>query len=91
MIASAISDLLRELKIEFRNAINHCRLTSGKVAWELDFDCFSYGQSQIDHVYNYIERQKAHHQILSFQAECAEFLEILKVDGDPNFVSNWER
>jgi hypothetical protein len=43
---------------------------------------FSYGQSQVDRVYEYIQNQEAHHKKQSFRNEYVEFLKKFKIESE---------
>ena len=55
-------------------------------AWQGGYGAFSLGQSQLDAVIQYIERQKEHHAEKTFKEEFVEFLRKYKVDYDERYV-----
>jgi len=61
-------------------------LTSSRFSWQEGFGAFSYGRSQIDAVYKYIEKQKAHHDKKSFIIEYKEFLKAYDINFDDKYL-----
>jgi hypothetical protein len=47
---------------------------------------FSYGRSQVNHVYDYVMNQKAHHQKRSFLEEYREMLKKFEVQFDEQYI-----
>jgi putative transposase len=47
---------------------------------------FSYGQSQVDKVYKYIQNQEEHHKKQTFKAEYLELLEKFNIDYDEQYL-----
>ncbi len=56
--AMALSDLIRDVKNNSSNFINDNRFLSQKFAWQKGYGGFSYANSQIESVYNYILNQE---------------------------------
>jgi putative transposase len=50
------------------------------------YGVFSYGQSQIEQVYNYILKQEAHHKKQTFREEYLEFLKHFKIEYDERYI-----
>ena len=67
--AIAISDLVKDVKRASNNWINERGFIKNKFEWQNGYGAFSYGRSQIDHVYKYILDQKKHHAKQSFKTE----------------------
>src|SRR3954469_25920667 len=57
----AISDLVRDIKNNSSNFINDKKLVKGKFQWQEGYGAFSYSQSHIQNVYDYILNQEEHH------------------------------
>ena len=55
-------------------------------AWQGGYAGYSVSQSKVAIVANYIERQKEHHQRLSFKDEYLKFLQEYRVDFDENYL-----
>lgn len=81
-----ISDTVHEIKRCSSLFINENALCKKKFAWQEGFGCFSYGQSQIENVYHYIENQEKHHEKYKFKAEYIGFLEKYKIPYDKKYL-----
>ncbi|MFM7430793.1 MAG: transposase, partial [Flammeovirgaceae bacterium] len=58
----------------------------GKFQWQEGYGAFSYGNSQIVRVYNYIMNQKRHHAKTYFVEEYKQLLEKFEVAFDERFI-----
>lgn len=87
--AMAISDLVRDIKNNSSNFINDHKLVKGKFQWQEGYGVFSYGQSQIENVYNYILNQEAHHKKKTFRQEYISFLTAFKIEFDEKYLFEW--
>jgi REP element-mobilizing transposase RayT len=87
--AVAISGLVRDIKNNSSNFINDHQLVKGKFQWQEGYGAFSYGQSQIENVYNYILNQEAHHKKKTFREEYIGFLKAFKVEFDEKYLFEW--
>lgn len=85
----ALSDLIRDVKNNSSNFINENRWAKGKFNWQEGYGAFSYGHSQIEAVYNYIQNQEAHHVKQSFQDEYLDLLKRFEVDYDTKYLFDW--
>lgn len=81
-----LSDLVRDIKNNSSNFINDKKFVKGKFSWQEGYGAFSYSQSQIDKVYQYILNQELHHQKKSFREEYVELLEKFKIDYKDEFL-----
>ena len=54
--------------------------------WQNGYGAFSIGQSQINAVTKYIERQKQHHRKMTFKEEFLKFLEKYQVEYDERYL-----
>ncbi|MBW8361105.1 MAG: IS200/IS605 family transposase [Kaistella sp.] len=81
-----LSDLVRDIKNNTTNFINEKNFVKGKFAWQEGYGAFSYSQSQIEKVYQYILNQEIHHQKKSFKVEYLELLEKFKIDYKEEFL-----
>lgn len=50
------------------------------------YGVFSYGQSQIDDVYKYIQNQEEHHKKQVFRDEYLEFLKKFHIEYDEKYI-----
>ena len=82
----SVSELMKTVKAKSSKYINDHTLTPGRFEWQEGYGVFSYGQSQVDKVYKYIQNQEAHHKKLSFRDEYLEFLKKFKIDYDEKYI-----
>jgi hypothetical protein len=57
--------------------------------WQTGYGAFTYGQSQINHLKEYIENQRNHHKKRSFKDEYTALLEAFKIDYDETYLFDW--
>ena len=80
------SDLMHDVKRSSSLWINENRLVMGKFSWQEGFGVFSYGNSQIPDIANYIEQQKKHHEKRTFIEEYIRFLKLFEVEYDERYI-----
>ncbi len=85
----AISELVRTIKSNSSRFINDMRWTVGRFNWQEGYAAFSYSQSQLDNVADYIKNQETHHAHTSFREEYIEILKRFNVDYDDRYVFDW--
>ena len=83
---TALSGLVKDLKVNSTRFINQKRWTVGQFAWQEGFGAFSYSHSQIPEVAAYIENQEKHHSRRTFREEYLAFLERFGVAYDVKYV-----
>jgi REP element-mobilizing transposase RayT len=81
-----ISDLVKEIKRASTNFINEQGWFPGKFAWQEGYGAFSYGQSQLQTVINYIKNQEKHHQTKNFREEYISLLKKFKIEFDEKWL-----
>jgi putative transposase len=84
-----IDALVRDVKNNTSNFINDHRFVSGQFAWQKGYGVFSYSHSHIERVYQYILRQKEHHQKRSFRQEYLELLNKFQIEYDERYLFEW--
>jgi putative transposase len=84
--AIAISDLVKDVKRASHNWINERGFIKGKFEWQDGYGAFSYGRSQINHVYKYILDQKKHHAKQSFKTEYISLLKLFEIDFKDEYL-----
>lgn len=82
----SISELMKTIKSKSSKYVNDKKFTKHRFEWQEGYCVFSYSQSQIDNVYNYIANQEEHHKKQTFKEEYLEFLEKFKIEYDDNFL-----
>ena len=85
----AVSDVVRDIKNNSTNFINERHFVKGKFFWQEGFGAFSYSQSHIKGVYDYILHQKDHHVRKTFKEEYIEMLERFEIKYDEKFLFDW--
>lgn len=80
------SDLMHDVKRSSSLWINENRLVMGKFSWQEGFGVFSYGNSQIPDIANYIEQQKKHHEKRTFIEEYIRFLKLFEIEFDEKYI-----
>ena len=81
-----LSDLVRDIKNNSTNFINEKKFVPGRFSWQEGYGAFSYSQSHMDNVYQYIFNQERHHQKKSFKEEYRELLEKFQIDYKEEFL-----
>jgi len=84
-----LSDLVRDIKNNATNFIKNSNFIKGEFAWQEGFGAFSYSQSHIDNVYQYILNQEEHHRKSTFREEYLEFLERFEIEYDEKYLFEW--
>ena len=87
--ATAISDLVRDVKNNSSNFINDHKFVRGKFAWQEGYGAFSYSHSHIGRVYDYIFNQEKHHKKKTFKEEYIGFLKKFEVEYDDKYLFEW--
>ncbi|MDB5157635.1 MAG: Transposase like protein [Mucilaginibacter sp.] len=82
----AISDFVKEIKVESNEFINNKNWIKGKFSWQEGYGVFSYSQSHIDAVIKYVLNQEAHHQKKTFRQEYLDLLEKFEISFEERFL-----
>ena len=84
-----ISELVNSVKTNSSKWINSRGFVKGQFNWQEGYGAFSYGQSQLDHVIQYINNQEQHHQKRSFKEEYIELLQRFNVKFEEKYLFDW--
>ncbi len=84
-----ISDLVREIKKSSNEFINDKKLSKFKFNWQEGYGAFSYSDSQINNVVQYIMRQKEHHKKRTFKEEYHQFLKNFNIPFEEKYLFEW--
>lgn len=84
-----VSELVNSVKTNSSKWINSKGFVKGRFNWQEGYGAFSYGQSQLDHVIQYINNQESHHLRRSFKEEYIELLEKFNVKFDEKYLFDW--
>jgi REP element-mobilizing transposase RayT len=82
----SVSELMKTVKAKSSKYVNDNKLTESRFEWQEGYGVFSYSQSQVDHVYNYILNQEEHHKKQTFRDEYLGFLKSFKVEYDERYI-----
>ena len=82
----SISDLVRDVKSNSSKWINENKLFTGKFHWQTGYGAFSYSHSQLPDVIKYIENQKEHHKVISFNEEYIKLLKHFGIEYDEKYI-----
>jgi putative transposase len=85
----ALSDLVRDVKNNSSKFINERNWLNDKFSWQEGFGAFSYSQSQIKSVYDYILNQEEHHKQKTFKDEYIELLKRFVIEYDEKYLFEW--
>ena len=85
----SISDLVRDIKNNSSKYINDQNFVKGKFSWQEGYGAFSYANSQINNVYNYILNQEEHHNKQSFKEEYMKFLNDFHIEYNEKYLFEW--
>lgn len=83
-----LSDLVREIKKSSTIFIANNKLSKYKFNWQNGFGAFSCSHSQIDIVVRYINNQKEHHKLNTYEEEYVQFLKKYSVDFEEEYIFN---
>jgi putative transposase len=84
-----ISELVQSIKNNSSKFINDQKLVKGRFEWQEGYGVFSYAQSQVDQVYQYILNQEEHHKRRTFQEEYVDLLRKFQVAYEERFLFEW--
>jgi len=84
-----ISDLARDIKNNSTNFINKMKWINRKFSWQAGYGAFSYAESQVEVVFNYIKNQENHHKKKTFKEEYLEFLKKFCVEYNEKYLFEW--
>ncbi len=82
----SISELMKTIKSNSSKFINEKKFVSGKFQWQEGYGAFSYGQSQLPILINYIKNQEEHHKKKTFKEEYIEFLRKFEIEYNEKYL-----
>ena len=85
----AVSDLLRDVKNSSSKFVNEQKFLQSKFEWQAGFGAFSYANSQVEQVYQYILNQEEHHRKKTFKEEYIAFLEKFQIEFNESYLFDW--
>jgi putative transposase len=84
-----LPDLLRDIKANTSKFVNDKKWVPGRFKWQEGYGAFSYGQSQINNVIQYITTQERHHKKATFKEEYIKLLQKFEVEYDSEYLFDW--
>ena len=84
--AMALANLVRDIKADSSNFINHKKWVRGRFSWQEGYGAFSYGHSQLDTIIRYIQNQEHHHRRRSFKDEYLAWLKKFEIPFEEKYV-----
>lgn len=82
----SISETVKEIKRASSLFINQQKYFPGKYQWQSGYGGFSYSQSHIDRVYQYILNQQEHHKKKTFREEYMGFLKKYNIEFENQYL-----
>ena len=82
----AIADIVRIIKSNSSKWINERMFFKHRFEWQNGYGAFSYSQSQMPSVVNYILNQEQHHRVKNFKDEYINLLNRFAIDYDEKYL-----
>jgi putative transposase len=82
----SLSNLVKDIKSNSSKWINENHFVNEPFRWQEGFGAFSYAQSQLDRVINYINTQEQHHAKKTFEEEYIAFLAHFNISYDEKYL-----
>ncbi|MFN8135312.1 MAG: IS200/IS605 family transposase [Bacteroidales bacterium] len=84
--SQSISELMQDIKGSSSRWINEKHLVHGKFSWQEGYGAFSYSNSDVPAIIQYILNQTDHHKRKTFTEEYHEMLKAFDVDFNKRFI-----
>jgi REP element-mobilizing transposase RayT len=84
--AVSVSELMKTVKAKSSKYINDHNLITERFEWQEGYGVFSYSQSHISQVYNYIKNQQEHHKSQTFRDEYLDLLRKFRIEYDDQYL-----
>jgi putative transposase len=84
-----LADLIREIKKSSNGFVKANRFTPLNFQWQEGYGAFSYSDSQLTDVIQYIANQKEHHKKRTFKDEYIDFLKFFKIEFKNEYLFEW--
>jgi putative transposase len=81
-----ISDFIKEIKVESNEFINDQKWNRRRFNWQEGYGVFSYSQSHIDNVVQYVLNQEEHHKRKTFKQEYCQLLEKFNIPFEDKYL-----
>ena len=87
--AISISELVKSIKSNSSRWINEMKFINTEFRWQKGYGAFSYSQSHLSRVADYIARQHEHHKKKTFKEEYLQFLKEYEVSFREEYLFDW--
>jgi REP element-mobilizing transposase RayT len=87
--SQSISDIARDIKAISSKFINDKKWIMGRFEWQEGYGAFSYSNSHVSNVVNYIMNQEEHHKKTSFKEEYLKLLKDFEIDFSDKYLFEW--
>ena len=87
---AAISDSIRDIKANSAKWMNELPERKDKFEWQKGYGAFTVSASQIESVCKYVQNQKEHHRVKSFEEEYIEFLQRHGIEFERRYLFEGE-
>ena len=84
--SQSISELMQDIKGSSSKWINEKHLVHSKFSWQEGYGAFSYSNSDVPAIIQYILNQTDHHKRKTFTEEYHEMLKAFDVDFNERFI-----
>ena len=84
--AVSVSEVMKVAKAKSSKYINDHNLTLERFEWQEGFGVFSYRQSDVNQIYNYVQNQEEHHRIKTFKEEYLDLLNEFEINYDEQYI-----
>lgn len=81
-----IADLVKDIKQATSVWVKEKRIAPSTFSWQEGYGAFTYAQSQVKNVVQYVLNQEENHRIKTFQEEYLTFLKRFEVPYDSRYV-----
>lgn len=82
----SLSEVMKIVKAKSSKFINESDFLNHRFEWQRGYAVFSYSQSAVKNVCNYIERQERHHAKKVFKKEMIEFFDTFQIEYDEKYT-----
>jgi REP element-mobilizing transposase RayT len=82
----SISEVMKLAKGKSSKWLNESGYLDNHFEWQRGFATFSYSESAVNNVYNYIENQEKHHEEVKFIKEYKRFLKEFGIEYDERYI-----
>ena len=84
-----ISTIVNQIKSNSSGFINANKLLSSKFYLQEGYGAFTYSQSHVGQLYNYIANQSEHHKKATFKEEYISLLKKFEISYKEKYLFDW--